>query len=78
MSGREGMNPEDAIARIAVEYIEMPDLKLTVQQASRLWNMPTAVATAALSSLVARGFLTETRSGAYLRNASGPSLRKAS
>jgi len=78
MSGREVISREDAIARIAVEYIEMPDLKLTVQQASRLWNLPVAMATAALSSLAARGFLVETRRGAYLRSASGPSLRKAS
>ena len=78
MPAREVISREDAMSRIAVEYIEMPDLMLTVQQASRLWNLPVAVATAALSSLAARGFLTETRRGAFLRSASGPSLRTAS
>ena len=71
MSVNEVISQEDAMSRIAVDYIEMPDLKLTVGQARRLWNIPEAVAVAALGSLVTRGFLVQTRGGAYLRRASG-------
>lgn len=53
-----------------MEYIEMPDLKLTAPQARRLWNIPADVCDAALSALVARGFLVQTRTGAFLRRAS--------
>jgi len=62
---------EEAISRIAVDYIEMPDLKLTETQARRLWNFSEPVCSAALASLVGRGFLVQTRTGAYLRRASG-------
>ena len=71
MSVSHVISQEDAMSRIAEDYIEMPDLKLTLSQARRLWNMPEAVAVAALASLVARGFLLQTRDGAYLRRASG-------
>jgi hypothetical protein len=54
-----------------MEYIEMPDLKLTVEQARRLWNLPANVCDAALATLVARGFLTRTPAGAFLRTVSG-------
>ena len=71
MSVNDVISQEDAMSRIAVDYIEMPDLMVTLHQARRLWNMPEAVAMAALGSLVARGFLVKTRNGAYLRRASG-------
>jgi len=65
---------EEAISRIAVEYIEMPDLKLTATQARRLWNIPADVCDRALASLVERGFLMQTRAGAFLRRASGAAM----
>ncbi len=58
---------DEAVTRIAMEYIEMPDLKLTALQARRLWNIPAEVCDAALTALVARGFLVQTRTGAFLR-----------
>lgn len=66
---------EETILRIAMEYLEMPDLKLTVGQARRLWNLPADVCETALDALVARGFLARTAAGAFLRRASGASVR---
>ena len=67
----QAADQEEAITRIAVEYIEMPDLKLTAGQARRLWNFQADVCDRALAALVARGFLVQTRTGAFLRRASG-------
>ena len=62
---------EEIITRIAVDYIEMPDLKLTARQARRLWNVPAEACDRALAALVERGFLVQTRAGAFLRRTSG-------
>jgi hypothetical protein len=71
---------DEALTRIAMEYIEMPDLKLTAAQARRLWNISSEVCDMALAALVARGFLMQTRTGAFLRRTSGAPtpLRQAS
>lgn len=78
MNGRN--DQEEAILRIAMEYLEMPDLKLTLTQAGRLWNIPADVCDRALAALVGRGFLVRTRHGAYLRRGADapPLLRHAS
>lgn len=65
---------DSAIVRIAVDYIEMPDLVLTARQAGRLWNIPADVCEQALAALVERGFLVRTRAGAFLRRSSGPAM----
>lgn len=62
---------EDAILRIAMEYVEMPDLILTVHQVRRLLNLPIDLCELALEALVAREFLMKTRAGAFLRRSSG-------
>lgn len=61
---------KDAIVRIAVDYIEMPDLIVTALQARRLWNIPAEVCDRALAELVERGFLVKTRAGSFLRRGS--------
>src|SRR5262245_23537739 len=72
MTGKTALEIDEAtISRIAVEYIEMPDLKLTAGQARRLWNLSAEVCDRALATLVARGFLMQTRTGAFLRRSSG-------
>ena len=53
--------------RIRGEFLEMPGLRLTSDQAARLWHVDGATCTAVLSRLVADRFLTRTRSGAYVR-----------
>ena len=59
--------PCDARVRIALDYIEMPGLKLTLDQSRRLWNLPADVCETALNDLVASGFLGRSRDGAFLR-----------
>ena len=53
--------------RIRGEFLEMPGLHLTLDQAVRLWHLDAATCTAALGRLVAERFLVRTRSGAYKR-----------
>ncbi len=53
--------------RIRGEYDEMPDLKLTVWQACRLWNLTTAQCDEMFDALVSERFLQRTKDGAYLR-----------
>jgi len=66
------MTLPDALVRIQMEYLEMPGLKLTPQQARRLWGLPADVCDAALASLVEQGFLAQTRAGSYVRRSSCP------
>jgi hypothetical protein len=53
--------------RIRGEFLEMPGLRLTLEQASRLWHLDAAICASALMRLVADRFLTRTRHGAYVR-----------
>lgn len=53
--------------RIRMDYLEMPDLKLTFWQARRLWNLDEAMCETALDVLVSNRFLWRSRDGAYLR-----------
>jgi len=54
--------------RIRGEFLEMPDLRLTPQQASRLWAVDRATSEVVLDRLTSAGFLSRTREGAYLRS----------
>ncbi len=51
------MNERDLHLRIHAEYQEMPGLKLTLAQASRLFNLEPARCAEALDALVAGGLL---------------------
>jgi len=57
----------ETLNRIQVEYIEMPDLKLTLAQAIRLWHLRRDVGECALQLLVERGFLVRARDGGFRR-----------
>lgn len=63
--------PDDAsellLYRVRGEYLEMPGLRLTLEQAARLWHMDAAICAAVLMRLVADRFLMRTRNGAYVR-----------
>lgn len=50
-----------------MEYLEMPDLKLSLVQARRLWDAPADLCLRSLNALVGSGFLTQTRDGRFLR-----------
>jgi Fic family protein len=52
--------------RIRGEYLEMPGLRLTAEQAARLWHVDVATCVEALTRLVAVRFLVRTRAGAYV------------
>jgi DNA-binding IclR family transcriptional regulator len=63
----EAINQQHASARIQIEFIETPSLKLTLAQAARLCDLPRDVCDAAVSSLVTDGFLWQAGDGRYLR-----------
>lgn len=50
-----------------MEYLEMPGLRLTVDQASRLWNLDRMVCRRILKELVDERFLAEAAAGMFLR-----------
>ena len=52
--------------RAEAEYMEMPGLKLTAVQASRLWHLDATASMRLLDSMVEAGVLYRARDGAYL------------
>jgi hypothetical protein len=58
---------DDLLLLIRMEYDEMPDLKLTLAQARRLWDVPLDQCDAALEALVAGGYLIRGRDGSFFR-----------
>jgi hypothetical protein len=58
---------QQILTRIQLEYLELPNLRLTTLQARRLWNLPADWCDAALDLLVLSGFLRRTSDGVFLR-----------
>lgn len=58
---------DDLVNLMRMEYLEMPDLKLTMLQARRLWDAPADLCHGALTLLVEAGFLMQSRDGKFLR-----------
>ena len=56
---------EQTIRRVRGEYHEMPGLRLTVGEASRLWQMPREACETILSALVEQRMLVRTKGGAF-------------
>ncbi len=54
------------IARVIGEYREMPGLKLTRMQGSRLWQVDAATCDGVFRRLVEAGFLREVSDGAFV------------
>jgi hypothetical protein len=67
--GGSSLDPTDAplVRRIRSEFLEMPGLRLTPVQASRLWDVDRQTSEAILDVLAAIGFLFKNRNGAYGR-----------
>lgn len=63
---REQVVTETVRRRAEAEYLEMPGLKLTPAQASRLWHLDATASASLLDSMVDAGVLYRTRDGAYL------------
>jgi hypothetical protein len=55
------------LPRIRGEYREMPGMRLTLEQAQRLWGLDRRTCEKALGSLVEERFLTRGADGAYGR-----------
>ena len=65
--------PDDAtLQRVYSEFMEMPGLRLTPQQAQRLWGLDERVCAHLLNQLVDAKFLTRGPQGAYARSSDGP------
>ncbi|MGH3118243.1 MAG: hypothetical protein ACRD09_07590 [Vicinamibacterales bacterium] len=62
------MRVEDVLQRIQGEYLEMPGLRLTADQARRLWGLEREVCASLLARLVDSKFLRQMRDGVYLRS----------
>jgi len=53
------------LRRVRAEYLEMPGLKLTSTQASRLWALDSETCQRLLDALVDARFLKSSRDGSY-------------
>ena len=53
--------------RVRSEFIEMPGLRLKIEQAQRLWNLDRAICEGVLRSLVEANFLRRYSDDAYSR-----------
>jgi hypothetical protein len=58
---------QDVVHRIRGEFLEMPGLRLTSDQARRLWRLDETACEAVLGALVDARFLARTRDGAFVR-----------
>lgn len=59
---------DDLLRRIKAEYQEMPGLRLTLEQAGRLWGVDAESCRALLRALVDANFLSRTKDGAFVRS----------
>jgi hypothetical protein len=60
------------LTRIRAEFLEMPGLRLTREQAQRLWGVERAVCQQLLDALVETQFLCARPDGIYRRGSDGP------
>ena len=66
LSKEQGAGLQDVVLRIRGEFLEMPGLRLTAQQARRLWRLDERSCEAVLGALVQARFLVRTRDGAFV------------
>jgi len=65
-NGADAPRLDAVVARVRGEYSEMPGLRLTCAQASRLWHMDVSACEMLLEQLVQEGFLRRTDKGASI------------
>lgn len=58
---------ESLVNRVQNEFVEMPGLRLTLEQACRLWALDHTTSRLVLDRLATDGFLWRNRDGAYCR-----------
>ena len=68
------MTDRTAADRLRAEFLEMPGLRLTVEQAQRLCGVERALCKAMLDALVASRFLSVKPNGTYGRVSEGEEL----
>jgi len=61
------MELDGIVRRVQQEFLEMPGLRLTPQQAGRLWGLEHETCREVIDRLVASAFLCWTRAGAVTR-----------
>jgi hypothetical protein len=61
------MELETVLRRVREEFREMPGLRLTPAQATRLWGLENETCRAVIEQLVAASFLRWTRTGSVTR-----------
>ena len=59
------------LKRVYSEFLEMPGLRLSIEQAQRLWGLNDRTCRELLDFLVDARFLCQTRSGMYTRSTEG-------
>jgi hypothetical protein len=62
------MELESVVRRVREEFLEMPGLRLTPAQATKLWGLERDVCHKVIDSLIARDFLRWTSAGSLVRN----------
>jgi hypothetical protein len=60
--------PAALLQRVREQYREMPELKLTKPQATRLFGVAPSVCDTVLSALVMENFLSRTADGMFVRS----------
>jgi DNA-binding IclR family transcriptional regulator len=60
------LTPDEPADRIRLEYLEMPDLKLTLPQVRRLCDLPQDACESAVEALLSVGFLQQSDTGRFL------------
>ena len=60
----------DMVTRVRSEFLEMPGLRLTFDEARRLWRLDAIECDAVLGALVDARFLARTRDGRFVRQES--------
>jgi len=66
--GDAGPRIQDVVRQIRGEYLELPGLRLTQEQAQQLWRLDPTACDAVLGALVDARFLARTRDGAFIRH----------
>jgi hypothetical protein len=61
------MDHHALVARVRSEFLEMPGLRLTVAQATRLWGMDSGACQRVINQLVGASFLRWTDGGTVMR-----------
>jgi Fic family protein len=72
MAASHSTQLDQMLSRICGEYLEMPGLRLTRQQAQRLWGIDEQTCARLLTMLLESGFLQHTRDDSYVRVTDGP------